>query len=265
MNAGAPGPPFRVLVAAADGEVGRVAGEIDRHRAGGVRQVPDRQRPGGVGGGGQLAHPVHPAGPVVDMGQQQHRRPVVEVRRQIGSVDQRQLAPVRSGQRVGDVEVGREVGALRDDPAAAGSVGGNQGDGGAERLVEVDRGGIGDGQLTGAGADQPGNLVADPLRQRDPAGGVPAADEAAAPFLADDRVDPVGGGPRQRAEGIAVEVDEAVGVDVVEREKRPERRQPIGRIQRQAVGARRHQSARSTARTGDASAPTSFSGRAISS
>ena len=65
----------QVLVAAADGEIGRVAGEIDRHRAGRVRQVPDRQRPGGVGGGGQLAHPVHPAGAVVDVGQHAAPRP----------------------------------------------------------------------------------------------------------------------------------------------------------------------------------------------
>ncbi len=70
---------------------------------------------------------------------------------------------------------------------------------------------------------------------------------------------------RQHAQRIAVQVDQALG-DV---ELLAQRRQGVGGVRRQGVVTGGHgrgfQRARSTARTGDASAAISFSGRAISS
>ena len=78
---GGAGAAVEVLVGAADRDVGVRAGQVDRHRAGGVAQVPLHQRAGVVGGGGQRRQVEHRAGAEVDVGQREQRDVVVEGRR----------------------------------------------------------------------------------------------------------------------------------------------------------------------------------------
>ena len=108
-----------VLVAAADREVGVGAVQVDRHRAGRVRQVPHRQRAGGVRGARERGHVVHAAGAVVDVGEHQHgeRRASSCAAISSGSTSS-SVKPCCARQALGDVEVGREVAALGDDHAA---------------------------------------------------------------------------------------------------------------------------------------------------
>ena len=109
------GAAVQVLVAAADREVGAGAVQIDRHGAGGVREIPDHDRAGLMRRARQLGHPVHAAGAIVDVRQHQDRDAIVEMRRDLVGVDEHQLEAVLARERLGDVEIGREVRALRDD------------------------------------------------------------------------------------------------------------------------------------------------------
>src|SRR5438132_12646395 len=68
-----------------------------------------------------------------------------------------------------------------------------------------------DDHLAGTRPDQPGDLVPDAGRRVDPVSGVPAADQAGAPLFGDDLVEPLRGLPWQGPQGIAVEIDDAVG------------------------------------------------------
>ncbi len=256
------GAAVEVLVAAAHRHVGAVAVQGHRQRAGAVRQVPHRQRAGRVCGVRQRGHVVQAAAAVVDLGEHQHRGVGAQQRRDLrGRVGQPQLAAALRRQRLGDVEVGREVAAFADDHAASRVGLLRDGQRGAEHLEQVDAGRVGDHQLAGPGADQARDLVADALRQIDPAGAVPAADQIAPPLVAQDLLHARRGGPGQRAERIAVQVDQARR----QLELLAQRGQRIGGVERQRVVPGHLGSSLSTARTGDAQAVVSFSGSAISS
>ena len=159
-------------------------------------------------GARRLGHRVHPAGAVVDVGQHQHaRRRSSGARSTRVAVDQPQLQPRRRGDALGDVEVGRKVVALGEDDAARGRIAALQRRRGAQRLEAVDRGRVADADLARRGADQAGDLVADAAREIDPAGAVPAPDQALAPLAGGDLCQAGRGPARQRAERVAVEVD----------------------------------------------------------
>ena len=79
----------------------------------------------------------------------------------------------------------------------------------------------------GGGADQGGELGADPLAGREPPL-TPSADEPPTPLALDRVAEPRGGPPGQPPEGIAVEVDEA---RVADDELAPEARERVGRVQ----------------------------------
>ena len=258
----------QVLVAAADGEVGLRGMQIDRHRAGAVRQVPDGQGAGVVRGAREGGHVVHAAAAVVDVSQHQQRdvaAPEAFPERLV--LEQLEPPAVLPAHALGDVEVGREVAAFGDDHAARRRVLAHDLRRRRQHLVEIDRGRVGDDQLVLARPDERGDLVADALRQVDPAGRVPAADQALAPFALEHLGDPRRGDARQHAERIAVEIDQPLGHD----ELVAQRGERIVVIELQEVvavhrlGGDSAGSSRRIARTGLASAWTSFSGRAISS
>ncbi len=102
------------------------------------------------------------------------------------ALGQQQPQAVLAGQAVGDVQVGREVAAFGDDHCAAAAHRRARCSMAAAstlyRLTEVESA---TSNSPGAGADEPRDLVADAARQIDPAGVVPAADQAAAPFVGD--------------------------------------------------------------------------------
>ena len=220
------GAAVEVLVAAADREVGAGGVQVERHGAGRVRQVPDGERSGRVGDPRQLGHVVDPAAAVVDVRQQQQGDVVGQVIDQVGGLDQAQLQAGGDGDAFGDVEIGREVAALRQEGAACRRVRLLQGGGGAQCLEQVDRGRVAGRDLARPGADQGRDPVADPAREVDPAGAVPAPDQALAPLAGNRLREPRRGPPRQRAERIAVEVDQALG----QGELGAQRRERIGRV-----------------------------------
>ena len=97
-------------------------------------------------------------------------------------LDQAQLEPLAQqiAQTLRDVQVGREVAALRDHHAAPRAQPERRGD----QLEQVDRDGIGDDHLVRLRAEQARDLRAQPLRQVDPAVLVPAGDQVLAPLPA---------------------------------------------------------------------------------
>ena len=113
-------PAVQVLVAAADREVGIDAVQVDRHRAGRMREIPDRQRAGVVRRARQRRHVVHAAGAVVDVREHQQREALVEQRRELVGFGEHEVQAALARQRLGDVQVGREVGALGDHAHALG-------------------------------------------------------------------------------------------------------------------------------------------------
>jgi len=171
------------------------------------------------------------AAAVVDMREHQQRGACVQACRDLVGLDQHQLAAALARQRLGDVQIGREVVPLGDDHLARRRVGRGDGERGRQHLEQVDARRVGHHQLARARADQARDLVAHALRQLHPAGAVPAADEPLAPFAAHHLRDALGRGARQHAERVAVEVEHA-GRDV---ELRAQRREEVGGIGRPGV------------------------------
>ena len=260
-ESGRAGAAVEVLVAAADGEVGIGALQIHRQRAGRMREVPDRQHAGGMRLRGERGHVVQAAGAVVHLREHQHRDAFVEQALDFVGLAQHQLAAALAREALGDVEVGGEVRALRDDHAALRCVGLRDRQRGTQHLEQVHRGRVGHHQFAGLGAHEACDLVAHALRQRDPAGAVPAADQVRAPFITHHLLHALRCRLRHHAQRVAVEVDHTRR----QRELLTQRAQAVLRVEREAVVSGRHASSLSTARTGDASALISFSGNAISS
>ena len=110
------------------------------------------------------------------------------------------------GNAFGDIKVGRKIAGFGQDELAVrpGAKGRDQ------KLEDIDRGGIRDHDFPRTGADQRGNLVAHAPRRADPVMCVPAPDQAVTPFLPHDLVQARRGLGRQRAQGIAVEINDVL-------------------------------------------------------
>ncbi|CAM5359946.1 hypothetical protein SFUMM280S_03368 [Streptomyces fumanus] len=238
---GRAGPPVEVLVGAADRQVDAVLVQPDRQRARAVAQVPHGVRPGRAGGGGERGQVVQPAGAVVDVVEQHGGGALADRGRHLGGRHGTQRPAGEPGRRPGEVPVGGEGGGVDQDlvpPLARHPHGGDQ------RLEDVHAGGVADHDLPGAGADQRGDPVADPLRRGPPAALLPGADAQLAPLPADHVLDPSGHVRGQRAQRVAVQVDH-----VVQDEPGPHGGQRVGRVQlRRGTHQLRHTTAPSTAR-----------------
>lgn len=211
---GRTGAAVQVLVRAADRAVRACAVQVDRHRAGRVREIPQHQPAGVVHELRDGRHVVHVAGAVVHVRDHCDGRVRAERAGQVGRVvDQAQfvVAAELLDQPLRDIQVGREVRAFRHDHAAFGRALGLVAHHRRQQLEQVDRDRIGHDRLAGRAADQRRELVAETARQREPAGRVPAADQAFAPFGVDHLQRAGGRCARLRAERVAVEVDHAVG------------------------------------------------------
>ncbi len=222
-------PAVQIFVAAADREIGPGGVQLDRERAGAVRQIPERQRAGVMRRPREVPHVVHAPAAVVDVGQHQQRGLRVERRfaaRPAPTARSSIRSPSRSRRTLRDVEVGREVAPLRDDhPPARPQV-----QGGRDQLEQIDRDRIGDDHLMGFGADQAGDLGPDPLREIDPAVAGPAGDQILAPLAPRHLVEDRRGGLGQGAERVAVQIDDAVGQQRTAHAKPPaDRRHPAAR------------------------------------
>src|ERR1700730_10274042 len=102
------------------------------------------------------------------------------------------------------------------------------------RLVQIDRGGVADDGLPGSRTDQRAEAVAEPERQVEPSGRVPAPDQILPPFLFDGAAEDCSCRARHRPQRIAVKVDHAVRDD----EAGAKRSEGIGCVARHAGFAR---------------------------
>ncbi len=151
------------------------------------------------------------AGAEIHVGQHDHRDLLVDRVADPARLDELDLMPAAEliAHALRHVEIGREIVALREDHAAALL----QAQRGREQLEEIDRRAVRRHHLAALGADQRRDLVADPLRQVDPARGVPAADQALAPLLLDRLADPLRHRLEQRPERVSVQIDHSLGQD----------------------------------------------------
>ncbi len=115
-----PGPAVEVLVAAADRQIGPGPVEVERHRPGAVREVPEDERPPRVRRARHGCQVVHGPRPVVHVRQHHHRHLAVDGRRDLGAVHEAQGgAPAEEVREpLGRVKVGREVVPLGKDDRA---------------------------------------------------------------------------------------------------------------------------------------------------
>jgi hypothetical protein len=201
----------QIFVRAADGQIDAGRIERNRQRADAVAEVPDDEGARCMRLAGKACHVAHHAGAIVDMVDQHDGRIAIDQRSEIGARwgELQRHAGVRPGNAFGDVEVGREAVGLGQDHRAVGS----QRKSRMERLVNVDGRCVGHHRFARLGADQPADAIAHRVGEREPAGGVPAADQAFGPFLPRRLLEfgehRLGG----RAQRIAVEVDHAFGQD----------------------------------------------------
>ena len=203
------GAAVQELVGAADGVVHAPAVERERDRAGGVAEVPDQGHAAFAAVRGDPRHVVHGAGAKVDVGEGCERGPLVDGAGNLRRVREHEVEalaeePDQPFQDVGD---GREVAPLGDHPAPSLAAAQQRG----RQLEHVDGGGVRDDHLARGCADQGRDGVARAAREEEPVGIEPALDEPLAPFRPDQALDVGGRGLRQRPEGVAVEVENAVG------------------------------------------------------
>ena len=176
-------------------------------------QVPDRQRARPRARRRvSAAMSCMRAGAVVDMGQHQHRDVAASscAPMLVGRSTSAQLAGrAARASALGDVEIGRKVARARTRSRARGASA-CAGRARRQHLEQIDRRRVGDDHLAGAGADQPRDLVADARGSVDPAGRVPAPDQALAPFALHHRATRAAVAFGSAPERIAVEVDHAL-------------------------------------------------------
>ena len=216
---GRAGAAVEVLVAAADREVDVPRVELDLDGTGRVAQVPEHQRARVVGDPGQLGsvgQPRRAVGHVVE--HDEGRALPHDLAQLLGShtgggvdLDPAQGQPALGGDPLGDVAVGREVVGVDDDLGAGRLGAGDVVDRGAHQLVEPDGRRVADRRLAGGGAQaDPGQVVPEGRREVHPAL-VPAADQAPAPLLLDERAESLDRRRDGASERVAVEVDEVGG------------------------------------------------------
>ena len=118
-----PRSAIQIFVAAANGKIDIAAFQIDRQRAGRMRQIPDHQRTGILRRAGQRRHVMHATVAVIHMGEHQHRDIAVQRRCDLlrpVDMDKPVMPATLPDHPFGNVIVGREIAGLGDDFRAAG-------------------------------------------------------------------------------------------------------------------------------------------------
>ena len=209
--------------------------QVDGHRAGGVREVPDQRRAALARRGRQRRHVGERARAVADVREHDDVALARPARSsgdgpvELVAVEDPQLEAARGRDPLEHVAVGREVAAVGDERAAAARV-----ERGAHELVEVDGHRVRDDHLAGRGAEQRARA----RRRRAAAGRSSRASRrrAASPHSSTARPAALARGDRQPPERVAVEVDAARR----RRSKRvAEARERVGGVERLGVRARR--------------------------
>ena len=246
---GRAGTAVQILVTAAGRHVRIGLEEVDGHRAGRVREIPDGQRAGVVRGARQRTHVQAFAGAEVDVCQQQHTDALVERVADFGARDMVHLA---RGQKLRDsvshVQVSGKVVVLGEDDGAVwpGSQRASQ------QLEEAHGRAVRDQDLVLGGAEEAGELGAHAVRRIHPRVIGPAAHQSARPLVRDELAHARCSAPRRAAERVAVEVEEVV-VDLEPLAKRRQRVIVVEPLTERAVDHLRERSGHRSARTSQSS------------
>ena len=234
------GAAVHVLVRAPHGDVGPGRREGDRHGAHRVRQVPEGQRACPVRERGDGGHVVHEGRPVRRVREGDEGGVSVDRARERLLGDREPVLglhhhqPVSLAEQVDralqHVEVRGKVHLVGDDGSPIGP--------GPQRrhreLEQVHRRGVRHHDVGRGGADQRGQLRADPLAGGEPSL-TPPANESPAPLAVDRLPEARPGLSGQPAERVPVEVDEA---RVADDELPPEPREWIRRVETAGLGQR---------------------------
>ena len=190
-----------------DGQVGPGSREVDRHRPGGVAQVPQHQRAALLRPGGDPWQVEQGAGAEVDVGEREQGDVVVDRGERVGGVAPAQLQPEQLGHGGGDIAVGRERRGLQDQHASVRSQPGR----GDRGLEQAHRGAVAEVEVGGGHPEQRGDPGCDPADEVHPAGVVPGADQPLAPLAPHHVGDALRDAVGERPEGVPVEVDQPLG------------------------------------------------------
>ena len=144
--------PVQVLVGAPHREVDAGVVEVQVHRPDGVRHVPEGQRAGVVGRSGERGQIVSATRAVVDVGEGDHSRGVVDRVDDLVRSDGEHVGV----ERVEHVAVRREAAGLGDDPQAARA----QPERRRRQLEPEDRGAVGNDDLSARSAQQRSDALA---------------------------------------------------------------------------------------------------------
>ena len=206
--------------------------ERERHRAGGVAEVPDHGNAACVAVRGDRRHVMGRTRSKIDVGEQDQRGVTVDRADNGLGLRQGQIEPLAGqlDEPLQDVDIGWEVAALGDDGTSALALAQQRG----RELEQVDGGGVRADDLAFGGTDQRRDSVADLACEKEPVGIEPTLDQAPAPLFLHDAADIRRGGLRQCAEGVAVEVEHPL------RQRKPlaavgERARPVQPLTRRAV------------------------------
>ena len=115
------GPAIEIFVAAANGEIGLGASQVNRHRTCRMREIPDDEDTLVMRRPGQRRHVVTIAVAVVDMGQHQHSHIFIQhVRDIFWGIGKNQPVTLADllGHAFRDIKISRKIIALRNDLAA---------------------------------------------------------------------------------------------------------------------------------------------------
>ena len=178
-------PATQVFVAAHHREIGAAAGEIDRHRAGTVRQVPQHPCADRMGLCIHLRHIPAKAAAVVHMREQHQCQIIGERRIQTGGVVDRACLPAAAAvmhDALHHMTVGGKALTLINDHALLRRRC-RQAQAVKRQFVQIESGVVAGDHLIGRRADQVGVGSADALRRIEPVGHAPGMAALGRPFL----------------------------------------------------------------------------------
>ena len=224
-----------------------------------MAEIPDHRNAPGLGQAGQCLHVVKASRLVIRVRQEQCRDLVIERVGELGCLDQAlpDAAARKCRQPLHHIGVCREISGFRKDDGSLRC----KLKTGAQGFENIHGGRFASQHFIGVCTDQSGNLGTQPARGIDPVMRIPGPDQVLAPFLLQDLFHARRDTGGSRAERITVQIDDTIG----QVETGFEARQGIGGIEGLDIVACFHVSSLSTARTGAASAPAIFRGRAINS
>ena len=203
------GAAIEVLISAADGEFRVAGGDVHRHRARAMGEIPDHHRARLMRLPRDRVHVMPPPAAEIDLGQQDGGDILADRAGHVLGGHQPQLVILadRVDQALRHVEIGREIAGIGQHHLARGPHLKRR----RQRLVDLDRQGVTGGHGAFRRADQLPDPVAHDARQVHPARRVPGLDQVRAPFVAHHAGHTLGGPFRQRPERIPVEIENPLG------------------------------------------------------